>query len=171
MAEEHIEHGQNPETEFEQRDLSAKGILSFLLGLAIFGVIIHYVLTGMYDVMDRYEQRHQPPLSPLATPVEKQKTQNLAELRGKFPEPRLEVNERTELQGVVLAQEQQLNSYGWIDEKAGVVHIPIERAMQLIAEKGLPTREQGSGAVQAPSGKGQKNKLSGKAAVQGTKTK
>ena len=159
MAEERIEHRQNPETEVEQSDLGAKGILSFLLGLAIFGVIIHYVLIGMYDVMDRYEQTHQPPMSPLVTQVEKQKTENLAELRAKFPEPRLEVNERSELQGVVLSQEQELNSYGWVDEKAGVVHIPIERAMQLIAQKGLPTRGQSSAAP--VSGERQKAKPGG----------
>ncbi|HET7442675.1 MAG TPA: hypothetical protein VFJ47_15335 [Terriglobales bacterium] len=156
MAEERIEHGQNPETEFEQRDLSAKGIMSFLLGLAVFGVILHFVLAGMYDVLDRYEQRHQPPLSPLETPVEKHSRQVPADTLMKFPEPRLEVNERTELQGVVLAQEQRLNSYGWVDEKSGILHIPIERAMQLIAQNGLPTRGQGNGAVPAQAGKGQK---------------
>lgn len=146
MAEEHVVHGQNPPTEFEQSDLGAKGIFSFLLGLAVFGVILHYLLMGMYGVLDRYEQRHQPPLSPLATPVEKGQTPDLANVRAKFPEPRLEVNERRELQGVVLAQEQQLNSYGWVDEKSGIVYIPIERAMQLIAQKGLPTRGQSSAA-------------------------
>ena len=28
-------------------------------------------------------------------------------------------------------QLEQLNSYGWVDQQAGTVHIPIERAMQL----------------------------------------
>ena len=155
MAEEHIEHGQNPETDFEHRDLSATGIISFLIGLAVFGVIIHYALTGMYSVLDVYEKKHQPPLSPLAQPAEPQKKQLLSETRMKFPEPRLEVNERTELQGVILSQEQRLNSYGWVDEKAGTVHIPIERAMQLLAQRGLPTRSQNN--QQAP-GKGQTNR-------------
>jgi hypothetical protein len=31
-----------------------------------------------------------------------------------------------------------LGSYGWVDRKAGVVRIPIERAMDLIAERGVP---------------------------------
>jgi len=38
-----------------------------------------------------------------------------------------------------LKEEQTLNTYGWVDQKAGVVRIPIERAMQLIAERGLST--------------------------------
>jgi len=39
-----------------------------------------------------------------------------------------------------------LNSYDWIDQKAGTVRIPIDRAMQLLAQRGLPTRPQ-AGAV------------------------
>jgi hypothetical protein len=165
MSEEHIEHGQNPGTEFEQRDLSATGIFSFMLGLAVFGVIIHFVLAGMYDVLDRYEARHQTPLNPLATPVEKRSRQVPADTLMKFPEPRLEVNERTELSGVILSQEQQLNSYGWVDQKSGVVHIPIERAMQIIAQRGLPTRSQSGGGEQAPA-PGQKNKPAVRAPLQ-----
>jgi hypothetical protein len=33
-----------------------------------------------------------------------------------------------------------LYSYGWIDKSAGVAHIPIQRAMDLVLQKGLPTR-------------------------------
>jgi hypothetical protein len=38
-----------------------------------------------------------------------------------------------------LKEEQQLHSYGWVDQGAGSVHIPIDQAMQLIAERGLGT--------------------------------
>jgi hypothetical protein len=167
MNEEHIEHGRNPETEFEQSDLGAKGIFSFFIGLAVFGVIMHFVLSGMYDVLDHYEARHQPPPNPLATPIERRSRQVPPDTLMKFPEPRLEVNERTELQGVILSQEQRLNSYGWVDEKAGVVHIPIERAMELIAQRGLPTRSQTGVAAQNV---GKQQKPTGKASVQ-NKTK
>ena len=55
-----------------------------------------------------------------------------------FPQPRLETNERVELNGFRLAEEQELHSYGWVDKSGGVVHIPIEVAMQLLAQRGLP---------------------------------
>jgi hypothetical protein len=55
----------------------------------------------------------------------------------KFPQPRLERNERIEINEFRLQEEQTLNSYGWVDQKAGVVRIPIDRAMQLIAQRGL----------------------------------
>jgi hypothetical protein len=33
-----------------------------------------------------------------------------------------------------------LKSYGWIDRDKGVVHIPIDRAIEILAERGLPVR-------------------------------
>lgn len=33
-----------------------------------------------------------------------------------------------------------LGRYGWVDREAGIVRIPIERAMDLLLERGLPTR-------------------------------
>jgi hypothetical protein len=63
-----------------------------------------------------------------------------------FPEPRLEGNERIEINSFRLNEEKLLHSYGYVDQQRGVVRIPIDRAMQLVAERGLPTRPQ-AGAV------------------------
>jgi hypothetical protein len=38
-----------------------------------------------------------------------------------------------------------LNSYGWVDQKAGIVRIPIERAMDIVAQRGLPAPPPGPG--------------------------
>ena len=38
-----------------------------------------------------------------------------------------------ELRQLDASQLEQLNSYGWVDQQAGSVHIPIERAMELEA--------------------------------------
>jgi hypothetical protein len=38
-----------------------------------------------------------------------------------------------------LTQQAELNSYGWKDKAAGAAHIPIDRAMQIIATQGIPT--------------------------------
>lgn len=157
MSEPNVENGQNPETGFEQQDLSARGIFSFLLGLAIFGVLVHFVLNGMYAFLDGYERQHQPPLNPLVSNVPTDTREVPPEARLKFPQPRLEVSERTDLGGFRFEEENKLNSYGWVDQKAGIVRIPIERAMQLVAERGLPTRSQTTAPAQA-SGSQPKNK-------------
>lgn len=35
------------------------------------------------------------------------------------------------------------DTYGWSDKKAGIVHIPVDRALEIVAERGLPAREPG----------------------------
>jgi hypothetical protein len=59
-----------------------------------------------------------------------------------FPQPRLESNERLEINDFRAQEEKTLNSYGWVDQQTGVVRIPIDRAMQLLVQRGLPTRPQ-----------------------------
>ena len=46
---------------------------------------------------------------------------------------------------------ERLNSYGWVDQEAGIAHIPISQAMRLIAAAGLPVGEPAPAAA-APTG-------------------
>ena len=55
-----------------------------------------------------------------------------------FPAPRLQVAPRVDRLRDQAAQQKQFNSYGWVEREKGVAHIPIERAMQLLVERGLP---------------------------------
>jgi hypothetical protein len=135
MPDETLHHD---ETEFEHEDLGAGGIFAFLAGLAIVGVLIHLVLFGMYKYLDHYERANQPPQNPLVKAANIDTREASSEDRNRFPQPRLEVNERTQLNEQRLREEQVLDSYGWVDQKAGIVHIPIDRAMALIVQQGLP---------------------------------
>jgi hypothetical protein len=156
MADEHLQHGGNGG--FEREDLGAKAVFAFLLALVVTGFLVYFVVTGLYGYLNRYDQAHQPAVSPLKQNVEVDtRDTNRARVSERiehvFPEPRLETNERTELAPVRLKEEEELNSYGWVDQKAGVVHIPIERAMQLIAQRGLPVRPQGAESPASPAQK------------------
>jgi len=136
---EETKHSEHSDVGFEHQDLSARAVFTFLIGLALAGVLVYFVIWGIYSSMDAYERRHEPPQSPLVKPEETDtRIVSPAEVM-KFPQPRLERNERLEINDFRLKEEQTLNSYGWVDEKAGVVHIPIERAMELVAKRGLPT--------------------------------
>jgi hypothetical protein len=57
-----------------------------------------------------------------------------------FPEPRLERNEAIDLDKFRAREQQTLTTYGWVDQSKGVVRIPIDRAIDLVAQKGLPSR-------------------------------
>ncbi len=54
------------------------------------------------------------------------------------PGPQLQTHAREDLLKLRAAEDAMLNGYGWVDRKAGLVHIPIERAMELTAQRGLP---------------------------------
>jgi hypothetical protein len=139
-----LNHG---EVEFERQDLSAGAILAFLVGLAIFGILMHLILAGMFKFLDAYEKRHEPPQNPLVKAVNADTRVATPQDADKFPQPRLETNERDELNDRRLKEEEILNSYGWVDPKAGIAHIPIEKAMELVAQRGLPTTPQNTAAA------------------------
>jgi hypothetical protein len=136
---EETKHGEHEEVGFEHQDLSARAVFAFLIGLALAGVLVYFVIWGIYHSLDAYQRGHQPPQSPLVKPAETDTRIVSPDEVTKFPQPRLEGNERLEINDFRLKEEQTLNSYGWVDEKAGVVRIPIERAMELVVQRGLPT--------------------------------
>jgi hypothetical protein len=56
------------------------------------------------------------------------------------PQPRLQARPLEDLTALRAAEEAALRGYGWVDEDAGVLRIPVERAKDLHAERGLPAR-------------------------------
>lgn len=57
----------------------------------------------------------------------------------RFPKPNLDIDDdHAEMTALRAAQKAKLNSYGWIDRSNGIVRIPIDRAMDLIVQRGLP---------------------------------
>ena len=153
---EPVKHESTPSHgSYERQDISARGIVYFLAALLAAMLLISFLLSGLYEILDKRFETHQPPVNPLAANVPKDTRQVPPRYpETAFPDPRLETDERTQLNGIRIAEEQKLNSYGWVDEKAGTVHIPIERAMELLAQRGLPLRPQ-SGAQ--PQNEAQKN--------------
>src|SRR5580698_6643609 len=136
MSDEMMNHGHHAdETEYEHEDLGSRGLFVFMISLAVSGVIIYFIITGMYRFLDKYERSQMTTASPLVTTngaIERVVTQADADKAFKDNgAPMLETDERSQFRGFLLDQEDQLNSYGWVDQKAGVAHIPIERAMEL----------------------------------------
>lgn len=124
---------------FERQDLTSRSVYSFLAGLAVAVIVVAVLLLGLYHAMDAFERRHQPQQSPLVQQTQADTREVSPNEINTFPQPRLERNERLEINRFLLQEEQTLNSYGWVDQKTGVVRIPIDRAMQLIAQRGQPT--------------------------------
>jgi hypothetical protein len=66
----------------------------------------------------------------------------LAREREPTPGPRLQVEAHSELRQMRAAEDAALNNYGWVDKNAGIVRIPVDQAMEVLAKKGLPARKQ-----------------------------
>lgn len=158
-------HPENPNGHgsYERRDIGIPGVLYFLAGLVIAGVFVHFIVTGLFRYLDHRYETEQPPVSPLIKnqPLD---TRHLPPqyngdydryLKENFPAPHLEVDEQTELNDVRLREEKTLSTYGWVDKNAGTVHIPIDRAMDLLVQRGLPVRNQDANAQTAQSSKPQ----------------
>ena len=115
----------------ETRDANIRNVVIFGAGLVVLTAFGLAVSAGVFH----YFALHQA-LGPPASPFE-----NVRELP---PAPRLQVTPVQDLEHYRAGQDQELTSYGWVDQKGGVVRIPIDRAMDLLIEKGLPVRSPGS---------------------------
>lgn len=57
--------------------------------------------------------------------------------RGQSAKPALQINAPGDLLAHRAAEQQQLTSYGWVDRQAGIVRIPVDRAMRDVAASGI----------------------------------
>jgi hypothetical protein len=111
------ERATRDDTAFERRDAPPALVAKIAAGLAavIIAVPLHLLVGFPHAVGDRPE----PP--------------NLAP-----PAPRLQYNEFADLAALRRVEQDRLETYGWVDRDHGVVHIPIEQAMRLTAQRGVP---------------------------------
>jgi hypothetical protein len=121
---------ENPTVHHETTDVNIRAIFAFGAGLVVSAVIISFVVWVLFKYFEAREARRVTPEYPLAATQEQRKP----------PEPQLQTNPREDLQQLRAEEEQILNSYGWVDKNAGVVRIPIEEAMKLTVQRGLPAR-------------------------------
>lgn len=119
---EHVRH--------EKSDVNVRAILGVGAGLAAVTVF----LAGLVWLLVLFLARSAPDTAPREFPLAASYEQRLP------PEPRLQTNPREDLQTLRQAEERLLRTYGWVDKDSGVVRIPIDEAMRLTVERGLPSR-------------------------------
>ena len=138
---------------YERQDIRVAPVVYFLLALVVAGGLVHFVVSGLYSYLEKTSEAQQTPVSPLVTnaPADTRKlpVDYKDYLKQDFPAPQLEIDERHQLDKIRIDEAQTLGTYDWVDQKAGTVRIPIDRAMDLLAQRGLPVRTQTSTA--APS--------------------
>lgn len=139
-----FEEGSNdrPSPGDSERDINSRAL--FLIGAVIIGaavLIFVFVAVALNFLATRRAPAPIQGLNPLPTGAAPAPTVQLP------PNPRLEVNEPVELQDVRSEWERELNTYGWIDKQHGRVRIPIDRAEEMLVQKGMPTRKGAKGTL------------------------
>ena len=120
----------NPGVHHEHSDVDIRAILGFGAGLIVTAAVVHLLIFVLFRYFDSREGVKVPAEYPLAA------TQGLREP----PEPRLQTDPRQDLIDFRATEDDVLGSYGWVDKNAGVVRIPIDAAIKLTLERGLPAR-------------------------------
>jgi hypothetical protein len=109
----------------ESTDVSPAYIGLFALGLILMIVLVLLVLDWTMRRFEAVAERSDPVASPVAgdqTP----------------PEPRLQADPAADLARLRREEDRKLTSYAWANRKEGKVRLPIDRAIDILAERGLP---------------------------------
>jgi hypothetical protein len=143
---------------YEGTDVQVSGIVVFLTALAIFVVVTAVLCVGIGKVINSELAKADGPVTKWNHPVDVRKLGNLAnnpemqqqfaQLANRFPTPRLQTDDGyQEISDMHAKEDLLLENYSYVDRSKGTVRIPIERAMELIAERGLPVVPSDKSAV------------------------
>jgi hypothetical protein len=108
----------------EQSEVSVRLIVVSLGFLAVFTFIICLLVVGIFRYCHSYYSTDEAVR--LSQPVIP-------------PAPRIEVAPYEEYQQLKAREDHVLSSYAWVDKDAGTVRVPIDRAIDMLAAKGLPS--------------------------------
>jgi hypothetical protein len=131
-----LEYGPTPEgSAYEHTDIDPGVGYRFAAWLAVSMLISAGIVYGAFAFFENRSVAHDAAVQNFPLAVGRAQDP---------PAPRLQTQPFKDVYALKTAQRGLLHSYGWIDKASGAVHIPIERAMQLTVEQGLPAREGGS---------------------------
>jgi len=124
----------NPDLRHEHRDVNVWAVGKVGIALILTTIASLLLMFGVFRYLEVRENAAQIPpasafsINPNALP----------------PEPNVMFNEHesTNQQDIRVEEDKMLNGYGWVDQAHGIVRIPIDRAMDLVAQRGLPARPQ-----------------------------
>ena len=115
---------------YEESDARPSTIFAWLLGLAAVVAAVVWLVGLLFAGLDqRAARRDESPARAPSSPALP-------------PAPRLQSDPAGELAQHRALEARRTEEYAWIDRPAGVVRVPVERAMELLLERGLPVAEE-----------------------------
>jgi hypothetical protein len=134
---------------YEQSDVRVTGIVVFLVALAIFVAVTGVLCYGIGAIINAHMDRQDGPNTKWTTTADIRQLGNLpnnpemqnkvAQLAQQLPTPRLQLDDgNQEIADLHAREDLLLNNYSWADQAHGKVRIPIDKAIELLAQRGLP---------------------------------
>ncbi len=126
----------NPETHHETSDVNVRAILWFVVIFIVFAVVTHLLLYFLFNFYKNlFRGDVQPARTAISVPAQVPQTPRLQPFPQKTipPYASTPVIDMTEMRQ---AEKEALKTPGWVDKQKGIVRIPIERAKQIVAQRG-----------------------------------
>ena len=122
----------NPHVHHEPGDVNARALTKFGVTMGGLIVVFMFALYGLFHYFAQHEaELNVAPSQAVQVNVQKQP-----------PEPRLQRFPQRDMREMRANEERLMHQYAWVDPDKGIVKIPIDRAMDLIAQRGLPVLPQ-----------------------------
>ena len=120
-----MDENRHPHIGHETTDVNVWAVGKFAIGLVIVCVVSIALLFGLLKYFQSREE------TSVANTVEPTKL---------FPQPQLQKTPIPDLKAIRAEEDKLLKGYAWVDQPKGVVRIPVELAIEVLAQRGLPTR-------------------------------
>jgi hypothetical protein len=122
-----MDENRHPHIGHETTDVNVWAVGKFAIGLVVVCVVSIALLFGLLKYFQSREE------TSVANTVEPTKM---------FPQPQLQKTPIPDLKAIRAEEDKLLKGYAWVDQPKGVVRIPVDRAIEVLAQRGLPVRSE-----------------------------
>jgi hypothetical protein len=125
MSDPHATNGQAAPGH-ETSDASPGSVAGFELALLVLAAFAMALMAGLFYYLTERESVADTSRSPLAAE------------RTAPPAPNLQISPTADLKQLRAEEEDRIRTYGWVDKEQQIVRIPLEKAMEIVAARGVP---------------------------------
>jgi hypothetical protein len=119
----------NPRVRYEHSDVRSRTVVGIGAGILIGTWFCMFLLYFLFAAWMHYRAIAGPP-KPARAP----------QVAVEPPAPRIQASPAADLRDLRAYEDSELHGYGWVDKQKGIVRIPIERAIELVARQGIPPK-------------------------------
>jgi hypothetical protein len=131
-----VQPAQPPIAPTESDGVNYRGILWFVIILTVTVLVCQVLMVGVFKMFQHQVTTADPGRPAMMAPATSPEPGMAVDIGA--PGPALLTDESGNLRQFRQAEDEDMHSYGWIDKNAGIVRIPIDKAKELLLERGIP---------------------------------